>query len=58
MARQLIILVLVLSQLITMSVVSQSQSEGNEPDLPTLLKIKEQFGNPDALAEWQPGTDH
>jgi beta-glucosidase len=39
-------------------VVSQSQSEGNDPDLPTLLKIKEQFGNPDALAEWQPGTDH
>ncbi|OEL35431.1 Beta-glucosidase 13 [Dichanthelium oligosanthes] len=47
---QLLILFLVSSQLITTSL-SQSQQGNSDPDLPTLLKIKEQFGNPDALVE-------
>ncbi|KAI5014678.1 hypothetical protein ZWY2020_056068 [Hordeum vulgare] len=37
---------------------SFSQQPGDDPDLPTLLKIKEQFGEQAALASWQPGTDH
>ncbi|KAK1653492.1 hypothetical protein QYE76_071297 [Lolium multiflorum] len=30
----------------------------NEKDALTLLKIKEQFGNPTALGPWRNGTDH
>ncbi|PVH35447.1 hypothetical protein PAHAL_7G188000 [Panicum hallii] len=57
-ATHLLILFLLSSQLITMSLSSQSPQGNSDPDLPTLLKIKTQFGNPAALAEWQPGTDH
>jgi beta-glucosidase len=56
--HRLIILFLLSSQLITMSLSSLPPRGSSDPDdLPTLLKIKAQFGNPAALAEWQPGTD-
>ena len=56
--HRLIILFLLSSQLITKSLSSLPPRGSSDPDdLPTLLKIKAQFGNPAALAEWQPGTD-
>ncbi|XP_062224815.1 polygalacturonase inhibitor-like [Phragmites australis] len=54
MGNQSILLVVLLTfQLITTSL---SQSQLADRDLPALIKIREQFGNPDAFAGWRPDT--
>ena len=51
MASHTVLLLLLSFQLITRSF---SQSQSNR-DLPALIKIREQFGNPAALLGWRPG---
>ncbi|KAL6882566.1 hypothetical protein ACP4OV_011256 [Aristida adscensionis] len=51
----LLVVLLCLGLLITTSL-SQPPSQYSDRDLPALLKIREQFGNPPALAGWRPGT--
>ena len=51
MASHTVLLLLLSFQLITRSL---SQSQANR-DLPALIKIREQFGNPAALSGWRPG---
>jgi len=51
MASHTVLLLLLSFQLITRSL---SQSQSNR-DLPALIKIREQFGNPAALSGWRPG---
>lgn len=57
MGNHIVALLLLLLSLLLATSLAQSQDK-DDPDLPTLLKIKEQFGDPAAFASWQPGTDH
>lgn len=58
MATSHVVLLLALLSIQLAASLSQELAGGDEKDARTLLKIKEQFGNPAALRSWRPGTDH